>query len=145
MVIWLLSYMGPGGVNVPVDKSFLAIVSGLFSPIFSPLGFGFWQAGAALITGFLAKEVVVSTMNIIYFVPNTHTLQGLLPEYFTPLSAYSFLAFILIYVPCLSTVAIIQKETGSRKWTAISILYALVIAYGVSFVIYHGGHLIGLK
>lgn len=144
IVIWLLSYIGPGGMDVQVDQSFLAIISGFIAPLFAPLGFGIWQAGAALITGFLAKEVVVSTMNIIYFVPNTHSLQGLLPHYFSPLAAYSFLVFILLYVPCLSTVAIIQKETGSKKWTTISIVYALVVAYLVAFIIYRGGLLFGL-
>ncbi|MCU6707958.1 ferrous iron transport protein B [Paenibacillus sp. J5C_2022] len=145
VVIWLLSYTGPGGFDVEIDKSFMAILGGGLAPIFAPIGFGTWQAGAALITGFLAKEVVVSTMNIIYFVPNTDMLQGLLATQFTPLSAYSFMAFILLYVPCLATVAIIQKETKSKKWTLFSILYALVIAYLISFIVYHAGRLLGFE
>ncbi|MGE7216285.1 ferrous iron transport protein B [Priestia koreensis] len=142
--IWLLSYLGPHGANVPIDESFMAIVSGVFAPIFSPLGFGTWQAASALITGFLAKEVVVSTMNILYFVPDGKSLQTLLPHFFTPLSAYSFLVFILLYTPCLATVAVIQKETGSKKWTAFSIVYALIVAYILSLAVYQIGRLVGL-
>ncbi|MFD0715335.1 ferrous iron transport protein B [Paenibacillus sp. GCM10027626] len=143
VVIWLLTYAGPGGLNVAMDKSFLAYIGGVVSPILEPLGFGNWQAAAALITGFLAKEVVVSTMNIIYVAPDMHTLQGVMADFFTPLSAYSFLAFILLYVPCLATVAAIKKETASAKWTWFSVIYALVIAYIISILIYQGGRLLG--
>ncbi|MFD3447979.1 ferrous iron transport protein B [Microbacteriaceae bacterium 4G12] len=143
VVIWLLSYAGPGGFNVPMENSFLAIIGGIIAPLFVPLGFGTWQAGAALITGFLAKEVVVSTMTIIYKTPNIEVLQTSMGQFFTPLSAYSFLVFVLLYIPCLATVAVIQKETGSRKWTIFSIGYALVLAYALSFIVYEGGKLLG--
>lgn len=141
-IIWLLTYAGPGGLDVPIDHSFMAKLGGVISTVFAPLGFASWQAGAALITGFLAKEVVVSTMNIIYFVPDTNSLQGALTEHFTPLSAYSFMAFILLYIPCLATVAIIQKETKSRIWTIFSIVYALIVAYIISLLIYQIGSLL---
>lgn len=137
--IWLLSYLGPGGMNVSIDDSFMAKVSSVFTPLLHPLGFDSWQAVSALITGFLAKEVVVSTMNVLYHVPNGVHLSNLLPHYFTPLSAYSFLVFVLLYTPCLSTVAAIQKETGSNKWTFVSIAYSLIVAYILSFSIYHIG------
>lgn len=126
-----------------MNKSFLALIGGAIAPLFEPIGFGSWQAGAALITGFLAKEVVVSTMNIIYVAPDLHTLQGVMAHHFTSLSAYSFMAFLLLYVPCLATVAVIKKETGSAKWTWFSIIYALLIAYIVSLIIYQGGKLLG--
>ncbi|NIK77093.1 ferrous iron transport protein B [Paenibacillus castaneae] len=143
VVIWLMTYAGPSGLKVPMDESFLALIGGALAPIFNPIGFGNWQAGAALLTGFLAKEVVVSTMNIIYVAPDMHTLQGVMVDFFTPLSAYSFLAFILLYVPCLATVAAIKKETNSAKWTWFSVIYALIIAYIVSILIYQGGLLLG--
>ncbi|MGG0178437.1 ferrous iron transport protein B [Gottfriedia acidiceleris] len=143
VVIWLLSYMGPGGVNVPMDDSFLAMIGGILAPILAPLGFGTWQAGASLITGFLAKEVVVSAMNIIYHVPNAHSLQGILSTQFTALSAFSFMVFVLLYVPCLATVATIRKESGSAKWTYFSVGYALVIAYVLALIIYQVGSLLG--
>lgn len=145
VAIWLLSYAGPKGFNVSMDDSFLAAIGGVLAPVLAPLGFGTWQAGAALLTGFLAKEVVVSTMNIIYHVKDTETLQGLMAHYFTPLSAFSFMAFVLLYVPCLATVATIRKETGSTKWTFFAIGYALVIAYIISLLIYEGGKWLGLS
>lgn len=142
--IWLLSYAGPYGLKVDMDDSFLAIIGNLFAPLLEPIGFGTWQAAASLITGFLAKEAIISTMNIIYFVPENASLQGLLSDFYTPLAAYSFMVFILLYIPCLATAATIYKETGSRKWTAFSILYALFIAYVLCLVIYQGGKLFGL-
>ncbi|MFJ7727999.1 ferrous iron transport protein B [Neobacillus sp. NPDC097160] len=142
--IWLLSYAGPNGLKVDMDHSYLAAIGNVIAPIFDPIGFGTWQASASLITGFLAKEAIISTMNIIYFVPNNASLQGLLADYYTPLAAYSFMVFILLYIPCLATVATIYKETGSKKWTAFSMIYAFVIAYVLSLIIYQGGKLFGL-
>lgn len=142
--IWLLSYSGPSGLNVNMDDSFLAAIGGILAPLLQPLGFGTWQAGASLITGFLAKEAIISTMNIIYFVPKGANLQGLLTDYYTPLAAYSFMVFILLYIPCLATVATIYKETASKKWTVFSIVYALGIAYLLSIIVYQGGKLLGL-
>jgi ferrous iron transport protein B len=141
--IWLLSYIGPGGTDVALDDSYLAAIGGWIAPLFEPIGFNTWQAGASLITGFLAKEAIISTMNIIYFVPDEASLQGLLSDYFTPLAGYSFMVFILLYIPCLATVATIYKETGSKKWTVFSMGYALIIAYLLSFIIYQGGKLLG--
>ncbi|WP_374719373.1 ferrous iron transport protein B [Parageobacillus toebii] len=145
VAIWLLTYVGPKGIGVSMDDSYLAVIGGVIAPILAPLGFGTWQAGSSLITGFLAKEVVVSTMNIIYHAKDMDLLQGVMAQHFTPLSALSFMTFVLLYVPCLATVATIRKETGSRKWTFISIGCALSIAYVISFVIYHGGTLLGFS
>ncbi|WCN37110.1 ferrous iron transport protein B [Aneurinibacillus uraniidurans] len=145
VAIWFLSYAGPGGLNVDMNQSFLAMIGGFLAPLFAPLGFGTWEAGASLLTGFMAKEVVVATMNIIYAAPNEGSLQKILATHFTPLSAYSFMAFILLYVPCLATVGVIRKETGSARWTWFSIGYALVIAYIIALVIYQGGRLLGLQ
>lgn len=143
VVIWLLGYTGLHGWNVPMDQSFLKEIGSMLAPILSPLGFGNWQAGASLLTGFLAKEVVVSTMSIIYNASNEIGLQGLVAQYFTPLQAYSFMVFILLYVPCLATVGVIRKETGSVRWTWFAIGYSLVIAYVITFIIYRVGLLLG--
>lgn len=139
----MLAYAGPEGLNVDMNDSYLAAVGGLFAPIFEPIGFGSWQAAASLITGFLAKEAIVSTMNIIYFVPDESGLQGLLSQFYSPLSAFSFMAFILLYIPCLATVATIYNETRSKRWTIFSMGYALVVAYLLSLLIYQGGKLLG--
>ena len=143
VIIWLLTYAGPGGLHVKMDDSFLASIGGILAPLLAPLGFGTWQAGAALITGFLAKEVVVSSMNIIYHAPNMDSLQGLMAQEFSPLSAFTFMVFILLYIPCLATVGTIRKETGSTKWTYFSIIYALLLAYLIALIIYQGGTLLG--
>ncbi|RPJ95344.1 ferrous iron transport protein B [Rummeliibacillus sp. TYF005] len=143
VIIWLLSYAGPGGLGVEMDDSFLAVIGGLFAPILAPLGFGTWQAGASLLTGFLAKEVVVSSMNIIYHAPNMDSLQGLLTQAYNPLSSFTFIVFILLYVPCLATVGTIKKETGSTKWTYFAVVYALILAYIIALIIYQGGKLLG--
>ncbi|TVX99001.1 ferrous iron transport protein B [Paenibacillus cremeus] len=136
VVIWLLGYTGPSGWNVSMDESFLKAIGSVIAPLFAPIGFGNWQAGAALLTGFLAKEVVVSTMGIIYAAPDDAGLSGMITQFFSPLQAYSFMVFILLYVPCLATVGVIRKETGSSLWTWFSVGYALVVAYVIALAVY---------
>lgn len=145
VVIWVLSVVGFGGFNVAMDDSLLASVGGFIAPIFAPLGFGTWQAAVALVTGFLAKESIVATMNIVYHTASAAYLQGMVANAYTALSAYSFLVFILLYIPCLATVATIKKETGSTKWTIFSMVYPFVIAYVISLTIYQVGKLMGLN
>ncbi|KZE72379.1 ferrous iron transporter B [Paenibacillus elgii] len=142
VVIWLLGYTGPGGWNVPMNESFLQAIGSIVAPVLAPLGFGNWQAGAALLTGFLAKEVVVSTMGIIYAAPDGG-LSEMISQFFTPLQAFSFMVFILLYVPCLATVGVIRKETGSARWTWFSIGYALAIAYVIALIVYNIGKVLG--
>ena len=142
VIIWLLNYAGPSGFGVDMGESFLAVIGGFIAPILAPLGFGTWQAAAALLTGFLAKEVVVSTMAIIYAVKED-VLGNIMGAHYTALSAYAFMFFILLYVPCLATVAVIRRETGSVKWTIFSVVYPLIIAYVLTLVIYQVGSLLG--
>lgn len=143
VLIWLMTYAGPGGLDVDMEASYLAKFGGLIAPLLEPLGFGTWQAGSTLVPGFLAKEVIVSTMNIIYHAPDTAGLEAQLAGVFTPLGSVSFMAFILLYVPCLATVGVIKKETASWKWTFFSIGYSLLLGYLVALVIYQGGRLLG--
>ncbi|MGI2286748.1 ferrous iron transport protein B [Staphylococcus cohnii] len=138
VIIWLLNYTGPGGFNVDVNDSFLHSIGSFFAVLVAPLGFGSWQAGATLIPGFLAKEVIVSSMAIIY-ASDEAGLVNIIQSHFTPLSAYSFMIFILLYIPCLSTVATIRKETYSLKWTVLAVAYPLITAYLLSFVFYQIG------
>lgn len=143
VVIWLLSYCRPSGVAVAIDESYLQLIGSTLAPLFAPLGFGSWQATSSLLTGFFAKEVVVSTMNILYDAPTDAGLQTALTHYFGPLEAYSFMVFTLIYVPCLATVGVIRKETGSSKWTWFSVGYSLIVAYVLAMLIYQVGGWIG--
>lgn len=140
VLIWLLNYTGPGGFNVNIDDSFLAMIGGFIAPLLIPLGFSSWQAGATLIPGFLAKEVIVSAMAIIYAVKDD-ALVSMIHTQFTPLSAYAFMLFILLYIPCLSTVAAIRKETSSWKWTFIAMLYPIATAYLLTMAVYQIGRL----
>lgn len=140
VLIWLLNYAGPGGFDVDVEHSFLAMIGGMIAPLLSPLGFSSWQAGATLIPGFLAKEVIVSAMAIIYAVKDD-ALVTMIHHQFTPLSAYAFMLFILLYIPCLSTVAAIRKETASWKWTMIAMLYPIATAYILTMAVYQIGRL----
>lgn len=141
VVIWFLSSYSFQGM-VEMDQSFLAAIGSFIAPIFQPLGFGTWQAAVALFTGFLAKEVVVSAMMVIYGAGESlDVLNQVLQGSFTALSAYAYMVFVLLYVPCLATVAVIKKETGSWKWMFFSIAYSLVIAWFVAFIIYQIGGL----
>ena len=135
VVIWLLNYTGPSGFNVDVNDSFLHSIGSFFAVLVAPLGFGTWQAGATLIPGFLAKEVIVSSMAIIY-ASDEDGLVNIVQDQFTSLSAYAFMIFILLYIPCLSTVATIRKETYSLKWTIFAVAYPLIAAYVLTFIFY---------
>ena len=135
VVIWTLTYIGPHGVNVPINQSFMHMIGQGFANLIAPLGFGSWQAGATLIPGFLAKEVIISSMAILYSSSESGLTQ-VIQQQFTPLSAYAFMIFILLYVPCISTVATIRKETSSWKWTLLAVVYPIVTAYILTFVFY---------
>ena len=135
VVIWTLTYIGPHGVNVPINQSFMHMIGQGFANLIAPLGFGSWQAGETLIPGFLAKEVIISSMAILYSSSESGLTQ-VIQQQFTPLSAYAFMIFILLYVPCISTVATIRKETSSWKWTLLAVVYPIATAYILTFVFY---------
>jgi ferrous iron transport protein B len=132
-----------------VEKSFIGRLGKLLTPVFSPLGMD-WRGSVAVLTGFVAKEIVVSTMGVLYAAgadedEKSEALKSALKRSgMTPLSAYAMMAFVLIYVPCVATVAVIRRETNSWKWTLFSIAYSTCLAWLVAFVIYQGGKLIGL-
>ena len=130
IVLWALSIF-PLGVEFGSADSVLGMIGSAIAPIFAPLGFGTWQAGVAIIAGLAAKEVVVATFG---------TLAGM---EFTPLSAYAFMAFTLLYTSCFAAIGAIKQETNSYKWAATMCAITLVTAYIVSFLIYNVGLLAG--
>ncbi|UZW15648.1 ferrous iron transport protein B [Clostridium pasteurianum] len=136
VLIWLLSNFGFTGM-VNIESSFLAGIGHILVPIFKPLGFGTWQNSVALLTGLGAKEVVVSTLGVLYGA----NLSELLPKLFTPVTAYAFLVFVLLYPPCISALGTMKKEYGS-KMTVFTIVYQILLAWIVSFIIYRIGLLI---
>jgi ferrous iron transport protein B len=139
----------PDNEMARLESSLLGRLGHLIQPIFAPLGFD-WRTSVAVLTGFVAKEIVVSTLGVLYAVgadvneESDALRRSLRASGMTPLGAYTLMAFVLIYIPCLATVAVIRRETNSWKWTGFSIGYSLVLAWMVSFLIYQGGRIIGL-
>ena len=123
--------------------SMLGALGSVIAPIFKPLGFGFWQAAVALLTGLIAKEMVVSSLSMFYAFPLTATGAQVAAAMtgFTPLSAFSMLVFILLYVPCVAAVSTLAKEMNSMKWTLFSIGWQLGVAYVASLLVYQVGSL----
>lgn len=197
IIVWAMFHF-------PLDSkskkdSYLGKTAQAVAPVFKPLGFGNWEASSSLITGIVAKEVVVTTMGEIYveeqevqddkkvsigsevsqiftgfgkavvnavsnvfsgvFVSTisseestiddiigkekTEVLKEKLLKKFTPLSALSFMIFVLLYMPCLVVIAVIKFEFGSFRWAGFVIAYQMVLAWIISFIIYQGGRLIG--
>ncbi|EPY2278797.1 ferrous iron transport protein B [Clostridium sporogenes] len=136
VIVWLLSNFNFSGM-VDINESFLASLGRVLSPIFKPLGFSGWQTSVSLLTGLMAKEVIVGTMGVIY----GGDLKVTLLNHFTTLSAYSFLVFVLLYTPCVSVVATMRKEYGS-KMALFSVTYQIILAWIISFLIYNVGALI---
>lgn len=150
VVIWFLQSFNLSlqMVDDP-EASIFGVIGKAIAPIFVPLGFGDWRASVALLTGLVAKEVVVSTMGILYGLgdigDNTTQLVVALQGAFTPLKAYAFMAFTLLYMPCIAAFGAIKREMNSWKWTLITVLYQTGTAWVVAFLIYQVGSLFGLS
>ena len=144
IIIWILSYL-PFGVEYGSQQSVLGMIGSAIAPIFAPLGFGTWQAGIAILTGLVAKEVVVSTFSSLGGLEedDEEGTISLVQDLFTPLSSYAFMAFCLLYVPCFASIGAIKQETNSWKWPLTMSAITLVTAYIVSFLIYNVGLLAG--
>lgn len=139
VVIWFLQTFDTR-LNVVSDSadSLLALVGKGIAPIFAPLGFGDWRAATALLTGFTAKEAVVSTLSVLLGV-GTEALPGALAALFSPLSAASFLIFTLLYTPCVAAVATIRRELGSTRQMFGVIVMQCFVAWICAFAVYRIG------
>ena len=144
IIIWILSSV-PFGVEYGSQESVLGMIGSAIAPVFAPLGFSTWQAGIAILTGLVAKEVVVSTFTTLGGLEedDEEGTIALVHDLFTPLSAYSFMAFCLLYVPCFAAIGAIKQETNSWRWPLIMCAITLVTAYIVAFLIYNVGLLAG--
>ena len=136
VLVWLLSNFNFKGMT-DMETSFLAYIGGYIAPIFKPMGYAYWQSSVALLAGLMAKEVVVSTLGVVY----GGNLHSALLQYFTPVAAYSYLVFILLYTPCISVIAVMRKEFGNGMMV-FSVTYQLLLAWIVSFIVYITGNLI---
>ena len=136
LVIWFLQTFDLHLTQVTDSQnSILAHVAGVIAPIFKPMGFGDWRISTALITGFLAKESVVSTLSILF--GGTEALMGLL----TPLAVVSLLTFCLLYTPCVAAIASIKRELGG-KWAVAVVVLQCVIAWIAAFAVHTVGMLV---
>jgi ferrous iron transport protein B len=144
IVLWALSIF-PLGVKYGSADSILGMIGNAIAPVFAPLGFGTWQAAVAIIAGLSAKEVIVSTFGTLGGVgeDDESGMTHLVQETFTPLSAYSFMAFTLLYTPCIGTIGAIKQETNGYRWALVMCAITIVTAYVVSFLIYNIGVLAG--
>jgi ferrous iron transport protein B len=129
------------------EKSFMGRIGKVVAPIFSPIGID-WRGSVALLTGFVAKEIVVSTMGILYAADEREDSEALkhalLSSGMTPIGALAMMVFVLLYMPCLATLAAIRRETASLKWMIFSISYSTLLAWGMAFLVYQGGKMIGV-
>jgi ferrous iron transport protein B len=138
VAVWCLASL-PWGVQYGGPDSYAGLLGHVLEPLVTPLGFD-WRIAVALVFGFVAKEVVVGTLGVLYGAPegglgaSIRQTGGLQAS-----SALGLMAFVLIYTPCLATIGVIKKETGSWKWTAFSIVYGLILAWVMAFIIFHIG------
>lgn len=143
LVIWALAAY-PAGVEYGSAESFAGMIGQVFQPVFAPLGFD-WKVTVSLIFGFVAKEIVVASLGTLYGTgEDTGALEGaiLADPMLGPATALALMVFVLLYLPCIATMAVIRKETGSWKWTAFSVGYGIVVAYLLALVIALSGSLL---
>lgn len=141
LFVWLLASV-PFGVAYSSSESVLGMIGSFIAPVFAPLGFGFAEASVAVLMGILAKEVVIGTLGTLFSCGDEGLLQ-VLPSVFSSLSALSFMVFVLLYVPCLSTMSVIKKESRSWMFTLFAGFMYFTVAWCISFLVYQGGILLG--
>ena len=131
IIVWALGYFSPSGVANSLESSFIGLLGKAVEPMFTPQGFD-WRMDVSLIAGVGAKEIVASTIGVLY---------GDAAFDFSPLVAYTFLLFVLIYFPCIATIVAIKNESGSWRWAGFAAIYTTVLAWIVSAVVYQIGSL----
>ena len=150
MVMWFLATFGVEngafGMVEDMEASFLAIIGTFLAPIFAPLGFGSWQAVASSLSGFVAKEGIVSTMGVLANMAEATESDAALWQYVmtdffhgSALAGFTFLTFNLLDSPCLAAISTMAKEMGNKGWTAFAVIFQNVFAYAVCLMIYQLG------
>ena len=158
IIVWALSYFPHNDQldrQQQVENSYIGQIGKFIEPVFTPQGFN-WKLDVAIVSGVGAKEIVASTINILYSSESTDNTSDDLDESeygtirqqmnldnITPLTAISFLVFILLYFPCVATIAAIKGETGSWKWTAFAMIYTTALAWITSAAVFQIGRLLG--
>jgi ferrous iron transport protein B len=140
-VVWFLTHY-PGHVPPGSEETLAGQLGKSIAPLFEPIGID-WQESVALIFGFIAKEIVVGAMAVIYGGEGDLTNRILL--HLSPLKGLSFMVFTLIYSPCIATLAVIRSESRSWRIVGLSVVSGLVLAWIASFIVYQGGQLLGFQ
>ena len=142
IIIWFLQTFDTR-LNVVADSSnsLLALVGRWIAPVFAPLGFSDWRVSTALITGFTAKEAVVSTLSVLTGTA-TSNLSAVLSDMFSGVSVVSFLVFTLLYTPCVAAIAAVKREMGSGLKAALVVVLQCLVAWVVALLVYQVGGLL---
>ncbi len=136
IIVWGLATL-PYGVEYGSAESYAGMIGHVIQPLFAPLGFD-WKIAVALFFGFMAKEVVVGSLGVLYGVEEEGLGGALLADpSMGAVTALALMVFVLLYLPCMASLAVIKKETGSWKWTGFSVAYGIVVAYALAFVVVH--------
>lgn len=139
IVVWFLQNFNPYFHMVKnSEDSILASLAGVIAPVFIPLGFGNWKAVTSLISGFLAKESVVSMLTVLYGGASKMATQ------MTGLTAFTFLVFCLLYTPCIAAVAAVKKESGGKA-ALVTVIFQCVIAWLIAFIVHSIGLIMGFR
>lgn len=132
-----------------LEQSYIGRVGHIFEPLVRPFGTD-WRGAVSLITGFVAKEIVVGSMGVLYSAgtegaEESDVLRAKLKEHFTPLSAFAFMLFVLLYTPCIVAFITIIRELKNWKWSAFSVCYQLIFAFSTATIVFQIGKLLGLQ
>jgi len=138
VLTWFLASL-PWGVEYASEASIIGRIGKIVAPVFTPAGYGFWQAGVALFFGVMAKETVVGILGTLYGAQEG-ALPAVLVQHFTPASAYAFLVMVALYIPCLPTLATIRKEIGT-KWAYLAAFYMFALAWIMSVLVFQAANL----
>lgn len=148
LLMWGLLNFGPAGYSPDMSESFGADIGKFLTPVFAPIGLGFWQIAVALIAGISAKEVVVSSCAVLFGVVNASSPEGMAAFAasleaigFGPFNAFCLMLFCLLYIPCAAALATIRKESGSWAWMGFTACFQLAVAWAVTFCVYQIGRL----
>ena len=138
VLVWLLQNLDSSLHYTPdIEKSLLTYIGRAFEPIFAPLGFGDRRAISALLVGITSKESIVSTFAVLAGSPERQALSLMLNDIFTPASAFSFMVFCLLYIPCIASLIAMKNVTGNLRTPLVILSCQTVFAWCLSFLIFH--------
>jgi ferrous iron transport protein B len=141
VVLWFILNFNAQGMT-EIGTSFGATIGHFLAPVFTPLGFGSWQNALSLLSGIVAKEIVVANTAILYGLSEAAGLTEFAPvliNEFSAIGAYAFMVFVLLYTPCVGVIGVIRRETNSWGWTAFSVTYQLIVAWTAAMLVFQIG------